>query len=114
MLIPALFVADAVAFHAGPARSFDIVVVTDPEAATETERRWMREHGIHHHVEDFADPKAVIRPEGLPPVRPPPSERCIRMTITSEAAISAWTMRRKVNMARDLAVHPALFNRPPG
>jgi len=64
MLIPALFVADAVAFHAGPARSFDIVVVTDPEAATETERRWMREHGIHHHVEDFADLKAVIRLEG--------------------------------------------------
>jgi lipopolysaccharide biosynthesis glycosyltransferase len=64
MLIPALFVADAVAAHAGAERAFDIVIVTDPEAAGETERRWMADHGIRHHVEDFADLKAVIKLEG--------------------------------------------------
>jgi len=64
MLIPALFVADAVATHSGADRAFDIVIVTDPEAAGETERRWMADRGVRHHVEDFADLKAVIRLEG--------------------------------------------------
>lgn len=59
MLIPALFVADGVAAHAGPERSFDIVVVTDPAAAGETETRWMKEHGIRHHVEDFTELAAI-------------------------------------------------------
>jgi hypothetical protein len=46
-----------------------------------------------------AAPLAVIRPADEPPTpNPPPSERCMRMTPTSEAATSVWTMRRKVNM----------------
>jgi lipopolysaccharide biosynthesis glycosyltransferase len=64
MLIPALFVADGVAVHAGADRAFDIVIVTDPGAAGETERRWMADRGIRHHVEDFADLRSVIKLEG--------------------------------------------------
>ncbi len=36
---------------------------------------------------------------GLPPMpRPPPSDRCIRITVTSAAAMMAWTTRRKANI----------------
>ena len=42
-----------------------------------------------------------MKPDELPPTpRPPPSERCIRMTPTSEAATSVWTISRKVNIGR--------------
>ena len=49
-------------------------------------------------VRKSAAPRADIRPDGPPPVRPPPSERCIRITATSAVAMIAWTTRRKVNM----------------
>ena len=39
-------------------------------------------------VRKSAAPRADIRPDGLPPMpKPPPSERCINMTPTSDAAI---------------------------
>ena len=39
-------------------------------------------------VRKFAAPRADIKPAGLPPpASPPPSERCIRITPTSEAAM---------------------------
>src|SRR5581483_1310381 len=39
-------------------------------------------------VRKSAAPRALISPDGLPPMpSPPPSERCIRMTETSAAAI---------------------------
>ena len=41
-------------------------------------------------VRKSAAPRADIRPDGLPPIpRPPPSERCIKTTPTSEAATIA-------------------------
>ena len=41
-------------------------------------------------VKKSAAPRADIRPDGLPPMpKPPPSERCIKMTPTSDAAIMA-------------------------
>ena len=50
-------------------------------------------------VRKSAAPRADISPDGLPPMpSPPPSERCMRMTPTSAAAISAWRTRRKVNI----------------
>ena len=50
-------------------------------------------------VRKSAAPRADIRPEGLPPVvSPPPSERCMRITVTSSAAMIAWTTSRKVNI----------------
>ena len=50
-------------------------------------------------VRKSAAPRADIRPEGLPPVvKPPPSERCMRITVTSSAAMIAWTTSRKVNI----------------
>jgi hypothetical protein len=37
-----------------------------------------------------AAPRALINPAGLPPVpRPPPSDFCIRITVTSKAATIA-------------------------
>ena len=40
-------------------------------------------------VRKSAAPRAVMKPDELPPTpRPPPSERCIRMTPTSEMATS--------------------------
>lgn len=54
MLMPALFVADAVRAHANPAAEpFDIIVVTDADAATETDRQWMAAKGIKHEILDF-------------------------------------------------------------
>lgn len=53
MLIPALFVADAVRAHAKAATPFDIVIVTDDAAATETDRQWMAAKGIRHEIIDF-------------------------------------------------------------
>jgi lipopolysaccharide biosynthesis glycosyltransferase len=54
MMVPALFVAHAVISHAGPAAStFDVVVVTDADAAGEREKQWMAEHGILHNIIDF-------------------------------------------------------------
>jgi hypothetical protein len=51
-------------------------------------------------VRKSAAPRAVINPADDPPTpSPPPSERCMRMTPTSEAATSVWTMSRKVNMS---------------
>ena len=39
-------------------------------------------------VKKSAAPRADIRPDGLPPMpKPPPSERCIKMMPTSDAAI---------------------------
>ena len=43
-------------------------------------------------------PRADIRPAGLPPVRPPPSERCIRMTPTRATAMMTWTTSKNVNI----------------
>jgi hypothetical protein len=43
-------------------------------------------------------PRALIIPAGLPPpASPPPSERCIRMSVVRPRATSAWMMRTKVN-----------------
>lgn len=53
MLIPALFVADAVRAHAKALTPFDIVIVTDDAAATETDRQWMAAKGIRHEIIDF-------------------------------------------------------------
>jgi protein-L-isoaspartate O-methyltransferase len=51
-------------------------------------------------VRKSAAPRAVMNPDELPPTpSPPPSERCIRITPTSEAATSVWTISRKANMA---------------
>jgi hypothetical protein len=51
-------------------------------------------------VSKSAAPRAVISPAGPPPVpSPPPSERCIRITPTSAAAIRPWRTSRKVNMS---------------
>jgi hypothetical protein len=48
-------------------------------------------------VRKSAAPRALISPDELPlEVSPPPSERCIRMTATSAAAMMAWTTRRNV------------------
>ena len=61
---------------------------TNPPASTEVAR-----------VRKSAAPRADISPDGLPPMpRPPPSDRCIRMTVTSAAAMMAWTTSRKTNM----------------
>ncbi len=60
MMIPALFVADHVRRHAVSRRAFDIVIVTDAEAATETEKRWMADVGIRHHIENYDDLRSVI------------------------------------------------------
>ena len=50
-------------------------------------------------VRKSAAPRADISPAGPPPMpSPPPSDRCIRITPTSDAAISAWTTSRKVNI----------------
>jgi hypothetical protein len=41
-------------------------------------------------VKKSVAPRADIRPDGLPPIpKPPPSERCIKTTPTSEAAMIA-------------------------
>jgi hypothetical protein len=46
-------------------------------------------------------PRAVIRPAGLPPpASPPPSERCIRITVIITTATIVWRIRRKVNIDR--------------
>src|SRR6185295_8316831 len=51
-------------------------------------------------VRKSAAPRAVMKPDELPPTpRPPPSERCIRITPMSETAMTAWTIRRKANMS---------------
>ena len=50
-------------------------------------------------VRKSAAPRALINPVGLPlDVRPPPSDRCIRMKATSAIVMSRWTTRRKVSM----------------
>ncbi len=50
-------------------------------------------------VRKSAAPRAVMNPDELPPTpRPPPSERCIRMTLMSEMAMTDWTISRKANM----------------
>ena len=50
-------------------------------------------------VRKSAAPRAVMKPDELPPTpRPPPSERCIRMTPISEMAMSVWTISRNANM----------------
>src|SRR3546814_17635200 len=42
-------------------------------------------------------PRALIRPLALPPpLSPPPSERCMRMTPTSAAAMRIWMTSRSV------------------
>lgn len=64
MLIPAMFVAQSVRLHAGSRRTPDIVIVTDPDAASESERRWMADRGIRHHVEDFGRLQSVITLSG--------------------------------------------------
>ena len=52
-------------------------------------------------VRKSAAPRADISPDGLPPVvNPPPSDRCIRITVTSSAAMMAWTTSRKVKIMR--------------
>jgi lipopolysaccharide biosynthesis glycosyltransferase len=64
MLMPALFVAQSVRLHAAVRQAFDIVIVTDPAAATEAEKRWMADLGIRHHVEDFGELASVITLSG--------------------------------------------------
>ena len=50
-------------------------------------------------VRKSAAPRAVMNPDELPPTpSPPPSERCIRITLMSEIAITDWTISRKANM----------------
>jgi hypothetical protein len=49
-------------------------------------------------VRKSAAPRAVMNPDELPPTpRPPPSERCIRMTPIRAAATTVWTISRKAN-----------------
>src|SRR5262249_11604217 len=51
-------------------------------------------------VRKSAAPRAVMKPDELPPTpRPPPSERCIKMTPMSVTAISDWTISRNANMS---------------
>jgi hypothetical protein len=46
-------------------------------------------------VRKSAAPRADIRPEGLPPVvKPPPSDFCMRITVTRRAAMMAWMTSR--------------------
>lgn len=48
MLIPALFVADAVKFHSGdnPDNRFDIIIFAETSEVTDVHRRWMEQHDI--------------------------------------------------------------------
>lgn len=47
MLIPALFVADAVKSHATASDNrFDIIIFAKPSEVTDVHRRWMEQHGI--------------------------------------------------------------------
>src|SRR6185369_17453985 len=51
-------------------------------------------------VRKSAAPRAVMNPDELPPTpSPPPSDRCIRMTLMRATAIMVWTIRRKANMS---------------
>src|SRR5579864_2711514 len=51
-------------------------------------------------VRKSAAPRAVMKPDELPPTpRPPPSDRCIKMTAMSVTAMSVWTISRKANMS---------------
>src|SRR5579864_5827796 len=50
-------------------------------------------------VRKSAAPRAVMKPEELPPTpRPPPSERCMRMVQINEIAMSAWTISKNANI----------------
>ena len=75
--------------------------VTPAIAASTIDRTMNRPPRIAvERVRKSAAPRAVMNPDELPPTpSPPPSERCIRMTATSEAATTVWTISRKVNMA---------------
>ena len=64
MLIPALFVAHSVRSQAMSRRSADIIIVTDPEAATRTEMRWMADLGVIHRIEHFSKLSSVITLSG--------------------------------------------------
>ena len=48
MLIPALFVAHSANKAAGPARSFDTIVFTNPSDASGIHHQWMSDHDIWH------------------------------------------------------------------
>src|SRR5947209_7436058 len=46
-------------------------------------------------VRKSAAPRAVMNPDELPPTpRPPPSERCIRITLIRDVATRNWTISR--------------------
>ena len=65
-------------------------------------------------VRKSAAPRADMRPDGEPPMpSPPPSDRCIRITVTSAAAMMACTTRRKANMGRHIGQPPRAINRAP-
>src|SRR5215208_8144994 len=70
-------------------------------------------------VRKSAAPRAVMKPDELPPTpSPPPSDRCIRITPTRAVARTDWTISRKANMCGflgseggDLGERARAFNR---
>jgi lipopolysaccharide biosynthesis glycosyltransferase len=65
MFVPAAFAADAIVQNVqGTTRDFDVVIVSDNQAANAKDRAWLSQQGIRHEICDFTELRKIFDTTG--------------------------------------------------